>query len=1256
LKAKALKETTVFNSANMKPSVSKSSYRKFYSWALALSVLLGAAAFFWASAAKAGDARPKGPPPQNAMNLMEDMGRFAYIYSHWINQGATGTVVGNKLVFNGPGVTNGVKDGEAAGNPCVEEDDCTPSDPDFPGGVPIPGGQAEYAIAVDSTGQHIVIGFNDTRGFALNPTSVSGYYYSDDGGVTFVDGGQLPIPVAAQTTIGTTKLPQVFGDADIKYFGGSIFIYSSIFVKNNLGAPGLPQTQQTMCIHRSTDYGHTWAGPFEVTTATRPTTVNDAADKEFIDINPSTGRLIIQWSNFINGGSAGVEELSAFSDNAATANPPTWSTKSLVYAANPATYAGGSGQGIMPKFKGDATTVYSVTGDRNRSFDPADTSQYQRINEMFFRSTDQGVTWSAGLSLSGDFRMPDRNLGNDRDHSFPSIAVDRSGTATAGNIYVVWDTNASLDAGDIAFVRSTDNGLTFSAGTRRINSRPGNDRGQWFPTVAVDNTTGRVIVTYYDEGLANSGHLCEVAVQTSTDGGVNFTKPVPLTFEPFKAGWGNDTGQPNLGDYNMTVAQGGELFSAHAATELKPYGDGQLSTGNGATGAPTSMTTPDLLFRRTTLPARPSLRMANYSTPQSGGFGALTFTDSGGNGFIDPGDTVNFTIPLQNYVTNTALTTPPSTPAAVTGISATISTTTPGVTFTSNTAAYPDAPAGATSKNAAGTFVAQFSNSFVPGTPLKLTLTVTTAQGTAVFTYTQPTGTPRSTVLLAENFDDTITGSLPAGWTTSHFFGATTIPWTTNNVAFRNAASPNNAAFQPNEASGNRTDRLFSPLINIPANCEYVTIDMDVAYNSEDDPNYKYLGYDGFLLRVFDNTSGRNTTRSIQIEAFEEEFSTGDGQFYPKAFPRGSSSLLARDLAAWTGFSNGFRHVHVKLPASEITPTVSPVSLNGAQVQLRFEYEQDSGGIGFDIRPQDVNNPARATSGVAFDNLVVAAVTSAPAGAPQPNSSPTPTPTPTPSQLVNVATRARVETGTGNEIIGGFIITGSGNKNVIIRGLGPSLQNSGLTDFLANPTLELRNSGGVLLTNQDWRDTQEAAIKATGIPPLYDVESAIVASLPAGGYTAILRGLGGGTGLGLIEVYDLATGATTKLANLSTRASVKSGNNVMIGGFYVDAGTGGANVAVRALGPSLTALGVPGALPDPTLELRDGDGTLLLADDDWQDNAGQAAALTAAGMAPSNAKESALIKFLVPGAYTAIVQGRNGTPTGVGLVEVYNLP
>jgi|GEM_PF-248187 len=1218
----------------MKSYLTKSSYRKFVSWAFALSLLLGAVASFWFSAGRAiaapTAAEAAAPEP---LDLMTDMARVARIYSYWAERGATAHVEGNMLVFkgaDGTDVSEPGKMGEGIGGQLGRQD------PDFPGGIPIRGGQAEYAIAVDSTGQHVVIGFNDTRGFSTNPASLSGFYYSDDGGVTFTDGRQLPVPVAQQTTIGTTKYPQVFGDADIKYFGGSIFIYSSIMVKDNLGAPGIPATSQTMCIHRSTDYGHTWQGPFEVTGATRPVTPTDSADKEFIDINPTTGRCILAWSNFVSGGTAGVENRSTFSDNVATANPPTWSVSSLIYAAVP----GQSGQGIMPKFKGDATTVYAATGDRGRA--ATDPSGNSLINEIFFRSTDQGSTWSPGMSLSGgDFRQCDRALGNDRDHQFPSMAVDRSGTATAGNIYVVWAGNALLDGADISFVRSTDNGLTFSP-QKRINSRPGNDRNQWFPTVAVDNGTGRVTVTYNDEGLAATGDLMEISVQSSTDGGLNFNKPVPLTFEPFRAGWGNDTGQPNLGDYNMTVAQGGELFNAHAATELKPFGDGQGSASDSATGSPGNMTVPDLFFRRTTLPARPSLRMANYTNTQSGGFGALSFTDSGGNGFIDPGDTVTFRIPLQNYVTNTALTTPPSNPTAVTGISATLSTTTPGVTFTSNASTYPSISAGGTENNTTA-FVAQFSNSFVPGTRVQLTLTVTTAQGTAVFTYSQPTGTPTvQSILLSENFETTIPGSLPSGWSQVHNQGANTIPWGTNNTAFRD--QPNNSMFMLNDAAnpGARSERLFSPLINIPANAEYVTLDMDVAYNSEDDANFRYLGYDGFLLRVLDNTTGR-LARSVMIEAFTEEFTTGEIQWYPKDFPRRNQSF--QDIGAWSGHSGGFRHVRMKFPAASLTPTVGLNSLNGAQIQLRFEYEQD-GNTGGTVNPLFTS---RNVSGVAFDNLVVATVASAPAGAPQPNV----TPTPTPSQLVNLSTRARVESGSGNEIIGGFIVTGTGSKQVIIRGIGPSLQAAGLTDFLANPTLELRPPSGPAVFNQDWRDTQEAEIKATGIPPLYDVESAIVTTVTPGAYTVILKGLSGGTGLGLIEVYDLQTGATCKLANLSTRASVKTGANVLIGGFYVDAGNGNSTIAVRAIGPSLTAFGVPGALPDPTLELRDGDGTLILSNNDWQDNTAQATQLTAAGLAPSNAKEAAVIKTLPPGAYTAIVQAATGTATGVGVVEIY---
>ena len=268
-----------------------------------------------------------------------------------------------------------------------------------------------------------------------------------------------------------------------------------------------------------------------------------------------------------------------------------------------------------------------------------------------------------------------------------------------------------------------------------------------------------------------------------------------------------------------------------------------------------------------------------------------------------------------------------------------------------------------------------------------------------------------------------------------------------------------------------------------------------------------------------------------------------------------------------------------------------------------------------------------------------------------------------PSQLLNISTRMRVLTGE-EVLIAGFIITGSDQKKVIIRGIGPSLNGVGVT--LADPTLELHQGNTTLATNDNWKindqtgQSQEADIRATTIPPTNDLESALVATLNPGAYTAILAGKNGGTGVGLVEVYDLAQAANSKLANISTRGFVDTGNNVMIGGLIVGGGSGGgtAKVIVRALGPSLTGSGIAGALGDPTLELHDGSGTTLATNDNWKinDQTGQSqqAEIEATTIPPTNDLESALVAILAPGNYTAIVRGAGDT-TGVGLVEVYNL-
>ena len=272
-----------------------------------------------------------------------------------------------------------------------------------------------------------------------------------------------------------------------------------------------------------------------------------------------------------------------------------------------------------------------------------------------------------------------------------------------------------------------------------------------------------------------------------------------------------------------------------------------------------------------------------------------------------------------------------------------------------------------------------------------------------------------------------------------------------------------------------------------------------------------------------------------------------------------------------------------------------------------------------------------------------------------PNPSVTPTATPSPSppnHAVNVSTRLFVQPG-DRAGIGGFIVTGTSPKRLLLRGIGPSLTGVGVSDALADPTLDLRDLKGVSIqTNNNWRDTQETEIIKTGIPPTNDLEAAMVATLEPGFYTIILSGMGSSSGVGLVEIYDLDQSSTSKLGNLSTRAFVQTGNNVVIAGFILN-GDGDDTIIARGIGPSLTPLGVPDALADPTLELRDVNG-LLIGNNDWQDDPAQAAQLMDAGLAPTNDLESGIVATLPPGLYTAVLSGRNNG-TGVGLVEIYDL-
>jgi hypothetical protein len=276
---------------------------------------------------------------------------------------------------------------------------------------------------------------------------------------------------------------------------------------------------------------------------------------------------------------------------------------------------------------------------------------------------------------------------------------------------------------------------------------------------------------------------------------------------------------------------------------------------------------------------------------------------------------------------------------------------------------------------------------------------------------------------------------------------------------------------------------------------------------------------------------------------------------------------------------------------------------------------------------------------------------------------------PGPTQLGNISTRLSVGTG-DNVMIGGFIIKGTQPKKVIVRAIGPSLAGAGLTGVLADPTLELHDGSGALIaSNDNWQTTQIGGIitadqvsdiQNSGLAPTQAAESAIIATLQPGSYTAIVRGTNNTTGIALVESYDLDRTVDSKLANISTRGLVQTGDNVMIGGLIVQ-GSDTATVIIRAIGPSLANAGILNPLVDPTLELHDGSGALIASNDNWQTTqiggiitADQVSAIQSSGLAPTQAAESAIIVTLQPGGYTAIVRGTNNT-TGIALIEAYQL-
>ena len=773
--------------------------------------------------------------------------------------------------------------------------------------------QSETSIVGNNAGTVLIAGYNDARGFigvpAGSPLSLSGVARSLDGGTTWSE-----VLVGPN---GSGVLPhgggQLYGDPDVKYDPTrDIFVYASIFVRPS-------DNLQGMSVNVSNADGSVWSLPRQVT----PSFITgEAADKEFIDVDPVTGRIHITWTQF-SGNPARI--LHSFSDDAGL----TWSPATVLQQAAAGASVQASMPRVLPGLSNADATVYAVW--RTTGVSSAMVPIPPR-NIACSRSTNGGVTWDAPVYLDTDYPAEDQILGMDRVNNSPAMAVD----AKSGRVYVVYQRNNAVGTGDIAL--RTFVGACQTGAPVLLNSDPGNDRAQFVPFVTVDQVTQAVHVGYYDQDTADSGDVIEVTRTYSSNQGVTWSPPVPVTDRAFHAGFGNDTSQPNLGDYNQAFARNGKVYTLWGGTSVMPlFDEGQAPT-NG-----TQMFTPDVDSdvtdqNQTLVP----LRVSGFTTSDT------TFCASGSNGLVDPGEIINLDVKLQNYVANATVGA-----ATQTGITAKLSTTTPGVVINRANATYADlAPLG--SGSPALPFAFTVNAGFVPGTYIDFLVSLKSNQGTSEYPVRVATGSNGTTAtMINEDFTVTTIGTAanPAGWqSVIAGGGASAGHWTVNQLL-----TPGNNSAYHSEAALTSWIRLYSPIVVVPAQAgeSKVTLDFDLVYDLEEEASKAIEAYDGMTIRLTDSTSGA-TVRSVLAEAFAQKLKTNNTNHFPKHLIRNNNTNYLQDMSVWSGKSNGVEHISMEFPGAGMT---------GRSVQIRFEYTQDGFGVCTDL------GAGRGPCGIGVDNV-----------------------------------------------------------------------------------------------------------------------------------------------------------------------------------------------------------------------------------------------------------------------------------------------